>query len=81
MNALDTLFLLSGAYCRATGLAEATLSSRMLGDGKRLAAIREKSDIGVRRLNRAIRWLSDNWPADAAWPEGVARPAPQEAAS
>jgi hypothetical protein len=74
MEHLNSFLLVVETYCAATRQAEATLSSRMLSDGKRLSAIRKGSDIGVRRLRQAMQWLSDNWPPDAVWPEDVERP-------
>lgn len=81
MSPIAEFFVLTEAFCAAAACAEATLSTRMLGDGKRLAAIRAGSDIGARRLAQAIQWLSDNWPADAAWPAVVQRPAAKSPAS
>lgn len=62
------------AYCDGAGIAEATLSTRLFADGKRITGIRGGSDIGVMRLATAIRWLSDNWPDGADWPNDIARP-------
>lgn len=74
---LDAFFSLVEAFCIASGHAEATLSGKVFSDGKRIAALRSGSDIGVRRLSRAIEWLSDNWPPNASWPEDVYRPKSQ----
>lgn len=75
MEIIDTLLLVSDAFCASTGIAEATLSSRVFNDGKRLAAVRAGKDIGARRVERAMRWFSENWPEGADWPLPVARPA------
>ncbi|MCC2608365.1 hypothetical protein [Neorhizobium petrolearium] len=75
MTLISSFLLLAETYCRAAGIAEATLSSRMFRDGKRIGQIREGSDIGVRRLDVAVQWLSDNWPEGFDWPAGVVRPA------
>lgn len=72
---IDSLLTLVGAYCQATQLAEATVSTRVLKDGKRIEMIRAGRDIGVRRLEEAVTWFSENWPAGADWPTSVARPA------
>lgn len=61
-------------YCLRTGVAEATLSSRLFNDGKRIMQIRSGADIGVRRLGRAMIWFSINWPAEAVWPSDIVRP-------
>lgn len=79
MTNIDSLLRLVGAYCEATGLAEATVSDRVLNDGKRIKAIRAGKDIGSRRLEEAIQWFSDNWPVSAEWPVDIARPAARPA--
>jgi hypothetical protein len=56
---------LCDAAALALGIREATLSTRMLGDGKRLAAIRRGKDIGVRRLEAAVDWIAANWPRES----------------
>ena len=74
MRIIDALLLVSDAYCASTGIAEATLSSRVFNDGKRIAAVRGGKDIGARRVERAMIWFSGNWPAGAIWPAAVPRP-------
>ncbi len=76
MTHLDALFLLVDRYRASQNIAEATLSTRLFSDGKRLGAIRAGSDVGVRRLNAALTWFSDNWPEGAEWPASVPRPQP-----
>lgn len=73
------LLCLANAYQRATALEDVTLSHRVFGDSKKLAALRSGADITVTRFNNAIIWFSANWPADLEWPEQVFRPL-QEAA-
>lgn len=76
MDAISHLLRLADLFSAASGLAETTISSRCFTDGKRLAAIRGGSDVGARRLARAVQWFSDHWPAGAAWPADIPRPAP-----
>lgn len=75
MTRIDHLLILAKAYAKATGLSEATISTRVMNDGKRLAAIRSGKDIGSRRLEEAICWFARHWPADVPWPLGISRPA------
>lgn len=72
---MQALFLLVETYCAHAGIAEATLSSQLFSDGKRLKALRGGADMGVRRMDKAIDWLNENWPDGCAWPENVARAA------
>jgi hypothetical protein len=74
MEQIAHLLKLVEGFCFSTKIAEATLSNRIFMDGKRLTAIRAGSDVGVRRIGRAITWLSDNWPTDVDWPAEVPRP-------
>jgi hypothetical protein len=50
------------AMSSSTGLSEATLSSRIFNDGKRIAAIRGGATITVRRMSDAVEYLCKNWP-------------------
>lgn len=46
----------------AGGLPETTLSYRIFGDSKKLAALRGSADITVGRFNAAMCWMAENWP-------------------
>lgn len=74
MSAIEDLLTLSRVYMQAEGVSTTTLSHRMFNDGKKLTAIGAGSDIQVKRYERAIQWLSDNWPEKAEWPLDVVRP-------
>lgn len=74
MLTIRALMKLVEVYCQSTGLAEATVSSRLFNDGKRIAEVRGGADMGVRRIERSIEWLSENWPDGVDWPDGVPRP-------
>ncbi len=63
-------------YCQACGLAESTVSYRLFNDGKRVGDVRGGADIGIRRVERAMQWFSDNWPVTVEWPHDVPRPVP-----
>lgn len=66
------------AFVAHSGLAESTLSDRLLKSGSRFRRIRESSDISTATFERVMQWLSDNWPDGAEWPAGVERPKPIE---
>jgi len=76
MTVLDRFLRLCTAYEEQTGLSRARLSTVLLSRGTRLQQLRDGGDIGSRRLDAAMQWLSDNWPADAVWPDDIPRPAP-----
>ena len=71
---IEDFIALVEAYKRATGLAEATISTRVLHDGKRIELIRGGRDVGARRLIEARDWFARNWPENAVWPRRVERP-------
>lgn len=81
MSAIDHLIRLTDEYQRATGFTEATVSTHLFNDGKKLGAIKNGKDVSIRRFESAVRVLSDRWPESATWPEGIARPEPHGAAA
>lgn len=75
------LLALANEYQRVeTSVGDTTLSFRVFGDSKKLAALRAQGDITTARFNRAVRWFSTNWPDGAVWPEGVPQPQSEDAA-
>ena len=73
MSGIDALLMVARRYGEIEGVPLSTVSSRVLNDGKKLRALEEGADINVGRLERALRWFSDNWP-DGDWPDEVPRP-------
>jgi hypothetical protein len=78
MNAIDTFLVVARAYADARQLSESRVSTLVFGEGTRLKHLRDGGDMGARRVARGIRWLSENWPDNATWPAGIARPLPFE---
>lgn len=74
MIRLDHFFKLVETFGAATGLAEATISTRVFNDGDRIKTLRNGGDLGVRKMERALDWFSAHWPEGAAWPEDIPRP-------
>ncbi|WP_233713849.1 hypothetical protein [Aquamicrobium zhengzhouense] len=74
MISISHLLRLVDAYAAATRLPDVTISHRLFGDSKKLAALRAGADITVTRFNGAVRWFSANWPLDVEWPDCVERP-------
>jgi len=75
------LLKVADAYLGALGLEDKTLSFRVFGDSKKLAALRNGADITTSRFAAAMLWFAANWPEGVAWPEGVERPEFAEAES
>lgn len=68
------LLALVDAYEAAEKIGDTTLSFRVFGDSKKIAALRDKSDITTSRFNGAVEWFSKNWPPETKWPAHVQRP-------
>jgi hypothetical protein len=81
MKATDQLRRLADEYQRVTGVAEATVSTKIFNDGKKLTAIRDGRDLLTGRFEEAVQAFSDKWPEGAVWPRCVRRPAPRTRAS
>lgn len=81
MSSIDRFLVLVERYCAAASIAEATLSTKLFNDGKRLSIIRDGGDLGTRHFERSVQWFSDNWPASAEWPSEIERPFSSSGAS
>lgn len=78
MNLLKQLIAVTDVYGSALGIGRKRVSTIVLNRGATLDLVAEgKADVGTKTLERAMQWLSDNWPSDAEWPEGVERPVPE----
>ncbi len=72
---IEDFKLVATTYMAAEGVSAWTVSNRVFSDGQKLMAILERgADLTSRRLDRALWWFSENWPAGADWPKGVERP-------
>lgn len=74
------LLRIADEYKRVTGIEDVTVSHRVFGDSKKLAALRGDSDITLGRFNTALSWFASNWPDGADWPSDVTRPEVEHAA-
>jgi hypothetical protein len=75
MNLREHLIVLIETYAKAKGNSPSHVGALLFSSGVKYRQLCEGRDITVGRLESAVRWLSDNWPADLPWPEGIARPA------
>jgi hypothetical protein len=80
MSSVEHLLTVFDAFRAATGLADATVSTRFLDRGSRIVALRAGGDMGAKRIARALDDFSAAWPPDAVWPAHVPRGAPAPAA-
>lgn len=74
MMQIAHLLELADEYQRVVGVGDTTLSFRVFGDSKKLAALRADADITTQRFNAAVTWFAVNWPDGAKWPRDIQRP-------
>ena len=75
------LVALVDLFAKHSGLSASTVSRHATGSGDTVARLRRGGAITTRRADRAIRFLSDNWPDSTAWPADIPRPEPPSGAS
>lgn len=71
----NDFLLVVDAFAKAEGIKDATVSTRLFNDGKKISSIRAGGSITLQRVNDAMSFMSNNWPDGATWPESVSRPA------
>ena len=75
MNLRLQLVTVADTYANAKGQARATVSTLVLNGGHVLDGLAGgQADVTTKTFEKAVAWFDANWPADLAWPEGVARP-------
>ena len=74
MTLTSQLLIVADLYCAAVRRSRSRISALVFGDGLRLEGVATGKDLNTRSWEKAMRWFSENWPADLAWPEGVERP-------
>lgn len=62
------------AYQAGRKASDSHLSTLLFNDGKSIGRLRAGKDLHTRSFENGMRWLSANWPEDAVWPAGIARP-------
>jgi hypothetical protein len=74
---VNHLVLASDAYCAGSGDSRNAVSKQLFDRGGQIDALASgKRDVNTATFERAMQWLSDNWPEGEAWPPEVARPDP-----
>ena len=69
------LAVLCALFAKQTGRSVSTVSRRATGSGDTIARLRSGGAITTRRAERALRFLSENWPEPVEWPTHIPRPA------
>lgn len=76
MTFTDQIIAAATAYACALGIPLKTASSRIFNETKLLDRVVDgRATLTLARAEKALVWLSENWPEGAVWPEGMDRPA------
>lgn len=76
---IQTLIAIADAYKSAAKIGnDSTVSHRVFGDTKKLAALRRGADITVGRFSAAVCWFRDNWPEGEEPPAELIKAAPAD---
>lgn len=74
MNVIGDLLRVIDAFAVARRVSDARASTLIFGDGTRVKHLRAGGDMGALRIERALLWLSENWPDGGVWPPDVGLP-------
>ncbi len=67
---VDHLLAVIDAYKSSADVPQdTTVSTRIFGDSKKVAALRGGAGVTVLRFNDALRWLDANWPDEGDKPD------------
>ncbi len=70
----DQLLEVADRYAVAKKVSRARVSTLILNQGMKLDQIAQGHDLMTGKFEDAMLWLSRNWPNNADWPAGIARP-------
>lgn len=72
----DQIVLVADVYASAVGVGRKRLSTIVFNRGAKLDGIANGGDLATSTFEKAMQWFSDNWPAEATWPDNIIRPEP-----
>lgn len=75
------LLQLAKSFSAHTGLAEATISNKAVRHARLFQRLRGGFGCTLETAESVLRWFSDNWPADLAWPADIPRPSKSKEAA
>lgn len=61
----------------AKGVSPSRIAFLAAGDGKFFARLEAGRTCTLRVERVVLEYLSENWPDDEAWPDGISRPTPR----
>lgn len=78
MDTRLTLLTVARAYSAATGRSLARVATLIHDQGALFKKLEAGGNCTIDTYDKAMRWFAANWPTDAAWPDGISRPAAPE---
>ncbi|MDX0497998.1 hypothetical protein GOC68_17200 [Sinorhizobium medicae] len=81
MNLRQQIIAVADTFAQARGIGRKRVSTLVLNRGSKLDDIAAGGDLATGTFERAMLWLSENWPEGAEWPAGVPRPVLQTEAA
>lgn len=70
----DSLVRLIDLYSERVGRSPYTISQNAAGQALLHERLKNGKGTTLRTAERALRWLSQNWPPDLPWPSDIPRP-------
>jgi len=71
----DQLLTVARIYTAQNGISLRQLGRRALqGNHKFFARLESGDGVNTKSIERAGRWLAENWPRDLPWPDDIPRP-------
>lgn len=81
MDSSSALLKVARAYSEATGRSLARIGTVIHNQGAFFKKLEEGGTCTMETFDKAMRWFSENWPSDASWPVGIARPLTEKSAA
>lgn len=79
IDSRQPLLTVARAYSDASGRSLARVSHLIHNSSVLFKKLEEGGTCTLDTYDKAMRWFSDNWPAELPWPDGIVRPAPRTA--
>lgn len=73
MDTANTLLRIAQAYADATGKSLRWLGKEIVGSHRFFLRLQAGDGCSTGNLDKSMAYFDEKWPADLAWPAGIAR--------